>query len=154
MTNPRRSFNSHRKLQSCSEKSNLTLNFIPSSFQITRIMCAYSLSCAQLFVTPWTVARQAPLSMGFSRQNTGVSCHGLLQGIFPTQGLNPGLLHCRWILYQLSYQGSPRILEWVCYLFSRGSSRPRNQTGVSCIIGGFLTSWAIREDHMNDHIKS
>ena len=40
-------------------------------------------------------------------KNTGVGCHFLLQGIFPTQGLNPGLLHCRQILYQLSYQGSP-----------------------------------------------
>ena len=36
-------------------------------------------------------------------QNTGVGSLFLLQGIFPTQGLNPGLLHCRWILYQLSY---------------------------------------------------
>ena len=36
----------------------------------------------------------------------------LLQGIFPIQGLNPGLPHCRQILYQLSHQGSPRILEW------------------------------------------
>ena len=40
-------------------------------------------------------------------KNTGVGCHVFLQGIFPTQGLNPGLLHCRWILYRLSYQGSP-----------------------------------------------
>ena len=37
----------------------------------------------------------------------------LLQGIFPSQGLNPDLLHCRQILYHLSYQGSPRILEWI-----------------------------------------
>ena len=44
-------------------------------------------------------------------QNTGVGNCSLLQGIFPTQGLNPGLPHCRWILYQLSHQGSPRILE-------------------------------------------
>ena len=50
----------------------------------------------------------------------------LLQGIFPTQGLNPGLLHCRQILYQLSDKGSPRIVEWVAYSFSSGSSRPRN----------------------------
>ena len=42
-------------------------------------------------------------------KNTGVGCHDLLQGIFPTQGLNPGLLHCRWILYLLSHQGSPII---------------------------------------------
>ena len=53
---------------------------------------------------------------------TGVGCHALLQGIFPTQGLNPGLSHCRQILYQLSHQGSPRILEWVAYPFSRESS--------------------------------
>ena len=69
----------------------------------------------------------------------------LLQGIFPTQGLNPGLPHCRQILYQLSHKGSPRILEWVAYPFSSRSSQPRNQTRVSCIAGGFFTNWAIRE---------
>ena len=78
-------------------------------------------------------------------KNTRVGCHALLQGIFPTQGSNPGLLHCRRILYQLSYKRSPRILEWVDYLFSRGSSRPRNQTRVSWSAGGFFTNWAIRE---------
>ena len=40
-------------------------------------------------------------------QNTGVGSFSLLQGIFPTQGLNPGLRHCRQILYQLSHKGSP-----------------------------------------------
>ena len=43
-------------------------------------------------------------------KNTGVSCHALLQGIFPTQGSNPSLPRCRWILYCLSHQGSPRKL--------------------------------------------
>ena len=71
-------------------------------------------------------------------QNTGVGSLSLLQGIFPTQGSNPGLPHCRRILYQLSHQGSPRMLEWIAYHFSRGSSQPRNQTGVSCIAGGFF----------------
>ena len=142
-----------------------------------------SLNCVQLFVTPQTVAYEAPPSMGFSRQeywsglpfpSTGdlpdpgiepgspalqadalpskppgkpelihaaaaaklfqscltlcdpidgsppgstipgilqartlVGCHFLLQGIFPTQGLNPGLLHCRQMLYPLSHQGRP-----------------------------------------------
>ena len=42
-------------------------------------------------------------------KNTGVDCHDLLQGIFPTQGWNPSLLHCRQILYHLSHQGSPQI---------------------------------------------
>ena len=61
-------------------------------------------------------------------QNTGMSSLSLLQGIFSTQGPNPGLPHCRKILYQLSHKGSPRILEWVANPFSRGSSWPRNQT--------------------------
>ena len=68
-------------------------------------------------MTPWTVACQAPLSMGILQaKNTGVGCHALLQGIFPTQGLNPGLPHCRRILYHLSHQENPRILEWVAYI--------------------------------------
>ena len=70
--------------------------------------------------------------------NTGVGSLSLLQGIFPTQGLNPGFPHCRWILYQLSHKGSPRILEWVVIPFSRGFSQPRNWTVVSCIAGSFL----------------
>ena len=44
-------------------------------------------------------------------QNTGVGSHSLLQGIFPTQEPNQGLLHCRWIPYQLSYQGSPHATK-------------------------------------------
>ena len=51
-------------------------------------------------------------------KNTRVGCQALLQGIFLTQRLNPGLPHCRQILYQLSHQGSRRILEWVAYPFS------------------------------------
>ena len=80
---------------------------------------------------------------GSPGKNTGVGCHVLLQGIFPTQGLNPGLPHCR----QDSHQGSSWILEWLSYPFSRGSSHPRNWTRVSCIADGFFTSWATREAH-------
>ena len=112
--------------------------------------CAQSLSCVQPFVTPWTVACQAPLSMGilqarilewvamtFPRgssqprdqtqvsrivgdslsseppgkpMNTGVGSLSVLQGIFLTKGSNQGLLHCRQIVYQLSYQGSPILV--------------------------------------------
>ena len=53
-------------------------------------------------------------------KNTGVGCHALLQGIFPIQGLNPGPLHCRRILYCLSHKGNPRILEQVAYPFLQG----------------------------------
>ena len=95
-----------------------------------------SLSCIWFFAIPWT--RNSP------GQNPGVGSHSLLQGIFPTQGSNPGLPHCRQILYQLSHKRSPRILEWVAYPFSSRSSRNRNRTRVSCIAGGFFTNWATR----------
>ena len=58
-------------------------------------------------------------------KNTGVGCHALLQEIFPTQGSKPVLLHCRKILYHLSHQRRPWILEWLAYPLSRGSSWPR-----------------------------
>ena len=78
-------------------------------------------------------------------QNTRMGSLSPLQRLFPTQGSNPGLPHCRWILYQLSHQGSPRILEWITYPFSSGSSWPRNRIRVSCIAGGFFTNLAFRE---------
>ena len=77
-------------------------------------------------------------------QSARMGTCSLLQGIFPTQGSNPGLPRCRQILYHLSHKGSPRLLKWVAYLFSSGSSRPRNQTGVSCVAGGFFANWAMR----------
>ena len=72
------------------------------------------LSCSvvrvRLSVIPQTVVRQAPLSMRFPRQEYWVGCHALLQGIFTTQGLNPSLLHCRWILYHLSIHSGIQAL--------------------------------------------
>ena len=81
-------------------------------------------------------------------ENPGVGCHGLLQGSFPTQGSSPGLPDYRQILYHLSHQGSPWILEWVAYSFSRGSSQPRNQTGAFYMASRFFSSWATREAHL------
>ena len=79
-------------------------------------------------------------------QNTGVGSSFLLQVIFPTQGLNPGVFFplVGRFFTSWAHQGSPRIPEWVAYPFC-GSSQPRNQTGVSCIAGEFFTSWATRE---------
>ena len=71
-----------------------------------------------------------------SGKNTVVGCHALLQGIFPIQGLNPGLPHYKQILYHLSHQGSPRILEWVAYPFSRGPSWPIVAGRVFLILWG------------------
>ena len=101
---------------------------------------AKSLQSLRLFVTPWTRAHQTPLSMGFSRQEywNGLLCP--LPGDLPNPAIEPGLPHYTWILYHLSHQGNPRILEQVAYPFSRGSSQARNRTGVSCIAGRFFTS--------------
>ena len=65
-------------------------------------------SCVQLFATSWTVAYQGPPSMVFSRQEYWSELPFLLQGIFPTQGLNLGVSHCRQMLYLLNYQGNPK----------------------------------------------
>ena len=80
-----------------------------------------SLSGVQLFVTPWAVTCQAPLYMELSRQEYWmlvlvlllviVGSLSLLQGIFPTQGLNLGIPRCRWILYCLNHQESPKKAE-------------------------------------------
>ena len=98
-------------------------------------------------------------------KNTGVGSLSLLQGIFLTQGLNLGLLHCGQILYHLSHQGRSKVkvkvaqscpilcmglyspwdspgqnLEWVAFPFSRGSSQPRDRTQAFRIAGRFFTS--------------
>ena len=68
-----------------------------------------SLSHVQLFVTPWPVAARLLCPWNSSGKNTGVGCHSLLQGIFLTQGSNPGFLYYKQILYHLSHQGSPHV---------------------------------------------
>ena len=93
-----------------------------ASFYYQISLCeSKSHSCPTL-VTPCTI--YSPWNS--PGQKTGALSLSLLQGIFPTLGSNPGLPHCRWILYQLSHKGSPRILEPVACRFSRGSSRTRN----------------------------
>ena len=112
------------------------------------VFCSYtyrkwkSLSCVRLVATPWTIQ-----FMEFSRIDSrpGQGSLSLLQGIFPTQESNLGLLHCGQILYHLSHKRGPRTVEWVAFPFSSWSSLSRNPTGVSCIAGRFFTNWAIRE---------
>ena len=79
----------------------------------------------------------------FSRPNTGVGSLPLFQVIFPTQGSNPGLSHCRRLLYHLSHKGSPGIPEWVSYSFSSGSFKPRNQPASPALQADSLpTEWS------------
>ena len=131
-----------------------------------------SLSCVRLFVTPWTVAHQAPLSMGFSRQEYWSGLPFLSPRDLPNPGIKPGSPALQADALPSEPPGKPkvkmkvaqlcptvcdptdcvvhgilqaRILEWVAFPFSRGSSQPRGRTQVSCIAGGFFTSWATRE---------
>ena len=90
-----------------------------SRMQFSLLFGCHVFSHVQLFVTPWTVACQAPLFMGFSGKNTGVGCHFLFQGIFPTQGSNPSLLcllHWQMDSLPLHHLGSPYLaapsLSW------------------------------------------
>ena len=73
-----------------------------------------------------------------------MGCHAVLQGIFPTQGLNPGLLHSRQSLYQQSHKGSPRILEWVAIPSPADLPDPGIEPR-SPALQPYLTNWAIRE---------
>ena len=98
----------------------------------TRVSCI-----ADRFFTSWTTRKALYIQTQCS----------LLHGIFPIQGSNTGLPHWKQILYQLSHEESPRILEWVAYPFASRSSQPRNRTRVSCIACRFFTSWVTREPH-------
>ena len=71
-----------------------------------------SLSRVQLFATPWTVAYQAPPTMGFPRQEYWSRLPFPSPGDLPDPGIEPGPLHCRQTLYlSLSHQGSPHCME-------------------------------------------
>ena len=113
------------------------------SFALTFIVIWVSGSLSVASDSLWLHGLYSPCNS--PGQNTGFSSLSLLQGIFPIQGLNPGVQQCRWILYQLSHKRSPRILDWVTYPFSSGSAWPRNRTGISCIADRFFTNWAMRE---------
>ena len=85
-----------------------------------------SLQSHGLFAIPWTLAHQGPPFVEFSVGEYWSELPCLPPGVSSTQASNPSLPLCRWILYCLSHQGSPRILERVACPFCRGTSRPRS----------------------------
>ena len=90
----------------------------------------FTQSYVWLFATPWTVQ---PTSLpcpwdDFPGKNTGVGCHSLLQVIFPIQGLNPDLLHCRQILYCLSRETLSPPPDWTLKAFIRTCLESRSGT--------------------------
>ena len=104
------------------------------------LMCSVALSCPTV-LDPKDCSPPGSSVHGDSPgKNTGVCCHTLLQGIFPTQRSNPYLRPYGWFLYHLSHQESWGILEWLAYPFCRETSWPRSRTEVSCTAGGFFTS--------------
>ena len=109
--------------------------------QSPHMLCLVTQSCLTLCNPMDCTPPGSSVHGGSPGKNIGVGCHAILQEVFPIQGLNPVLSHWRGILYHLSHQRSPRVLEWVTYPLSRGSSNP----GIACIAGGFFTNWAIRE---------
>ena len=108
--------------------------FSPSSFTFIKRLFSSSLLSA---ISEWSRSvvsnslqpQELYSSWNSPGQNNGVGGLYLFQGIFPTQGSNPGLPHCRCTLYQLSHKGSPRILEWVDYPFSSRYLDPRIEPG-------------------------
>ena len=82
-----------------------SLSLVPGRFHAC-MLCLVAQSCLTL-CDPMDHSPSGSSVQGeFPGKNAGVGCHALLQGIFSTQGSNPGLLHCRWIFYHLSHQGS------------------------------------------------
>ena len=101
-----------------------------------------SLNHVQLFAIPWTIQ-----SMEFSRPDYWVGSHSLLQGIFPTQGSNPGLPHCKQILYQLSHKGSYKGYEDKAIRINNRTIPGKISKGpaVQCVSAWFrfLLTWRI-----------
>ena len=102
-----------KRVKEESEKASLKPNIkktkIVASCPI--VLCLVTQSCPTLWDPMNYSLPGSSIHEASPGQSTGTGCHAFLQRIFPTQRSNPGLSHCRWILYQLSHKGSPRILE-------------------------------------------
>ena len=120
------------------------------------VLCLVSQSCPTLcepmdYSLPgFSVHRDSP------GKNTGVGCYALLQGIFPTQRSNSGFPHSRWILYSLSYQGSPFFLylvmviiifKIITFQYTMEESCLHSPYFLSFLITIISCSWNINTDH-------
>ena len=107
-------------------------------------MRAQLLSRVLLFATPWTVARQPPLSRNFPDKNTGVGCHALLQGIFSIQGSHPSLLnllHWQADSLPLSHLGNPYLVTEELFIFTKKSGLICPLEGHTVAMSRLLDSW-------------
>ena len=122
------------------------------------------MSCGEIFVVflriplgmeKWTEVTQSCLTLrshglqptrlfhlwNFPGKNTGVGCHFLFQGFFPTQGLNLGLPHCRQSLYRLSHQGSLRDGSLIIIVWTLDDTWGKRKTGFRLAMEGWVLSW-------------
>ena len=101
----------------------------------------WSETCSIMFNSLQTRGLYSPWNS--QGQNTGVGSHSLLQKIFPSQGSNPGLPHCRWVLHQLSYQESPlhyrRLCDWLMNVEPHSYGSKIRTWLCSQSVSGFLT---------------
>ena len=104
-------------------------------FLLSRITCAFVLSSSVVSDSLWPHGLYGPWTS--PGQNTGVGSHSLLQGFFPSQGSNPGLLYCRQILYHVRHQGH------------RSQDFLRKNTGVGC---RFLLQGIFVTQRLNVHL--
>ena len=95
------------------------------------VLCLVTQSCTTL-CNPMDCTLPSSSVHGDSPgKNIRLVCHALLQGIFPIQGSNPGLPHCRWILYHLSYQGSVTWMQLYATVFFLSQKRNTQLTQVN-----------------------
>ena len=118
---------SRRKWKICSSGADQDQRKIPSLWGILLLQLngggSLVAKLCPTLETPWMVATRLLSPWDFPGKNTGVGCHFLLWRIFSTQGLNPRLLHCRWILCRLNHQGSPFQLNNLTLILC--SSQPK-----------------------------
>ena len=103
-----------------------SINIYIYTYAHSAVLCSV---VSDSFVTPWTAAHRLLCPWNSPGKNAEVGCHALLQGIFPAQGLNPGLLYCRQILYHLGTEEALKYTimcndTWLTdekFLYSTGS---------------------------------
>ena len=129
------------------------------------------LSCVQIFAIPWTVACQALLSMDFPGKNTGVGCHSLLQGIFPTQdwtwvSCTGGRILCHWATGEAHKRTLfsavslcsyfPSVLSYKKSIFlSSGKGKATDEEDTKHLAiqkrrGGILERWMFASNHLKE----
>ena len=108
------------------------------------VLCLVAQSCLTLCIPIDCSLPGSSVHGDFPGKNTGVGCHTLLQRIFPTQGLNPGLPHCRQILYSLSHQGSPNTPTRRAKFEKTDSTKYWQGCGIIGTLGRLWNNWNSR----------